>query len=321
MNYDFCLCCLKKLDGEKKGFHKKCLKKFFGTARPPEIELSEEILESLAQKSTSKGITVAGVQKKLSLHLFSEKGGASRLTLTGYPQGYILKPQSADFAFLPESEQIVMTMADAAGIQTVPHSLICVSDNSNAYITGRIDRTSGGEKIHMEDFCQLSERLTEDKYKGSYEQCAKIIRKFSSRPGIDLSDFFYRLLFCFVTGNSDMHLKNFSLIKNLQTGDWTLSKAYDLLPVNLLMPSDTEETALTLNGKKSRLRRTDFLELAKSAAIPEKAAQKMMEDILSKKGELLSLAKSPLLPQEMQEEFIKLIEERCSRLAVSQPGQ
>ena len=316
MNRNFCLCCLKPLseDEQSTGYHRKCLKKLFGHPFLPQVELSDDILEALARKASSKGITVAGVQKKLSLHLASDKKASlARLTLIGHPQGYILKPQSADFPFLPESEQIVMTMAQEAKIQTVPHSLILSSDQKLSYITKRIDRLDNGDKTHMEDFCQLSQRLTEDKYKGSYEQCAKIIQKFSTRPGLDISEFFYRLVFCFITGNSDMHLKNFSLIQSADSS-WILSPAYDLLPVNLIMSSDTEETALTLNGKKSKITRRDFLAFAETAKIPEAAADKMISRLLLKKDVFLNLAMTPLLPQGMQEQFANLIEERCSRL-------
>lgn len=316
MRFHFCLCCLKELNEKESesGYHEKCLRKIFGSARIPSIDLSDEILESLAQKSSAQGITVTGVQKKLSLHLISEKKAPPRLTLLGYPQGYILKPQSADFAFLPESEQITMAMADAAGIQTVPHSLVQLRDDSLAYITKRIDRSKDGSKIHMEDFCQLSERLTEDKYKGSYEQCVKVIKKFSSMPGLDLSELFYRILFCFVTGNSDMHLKNFSLIKNPQTGEWNLSKAYDLLPVNLLMPADKEETALTLNGKKSKLNRADFLAFAQSAGLQQKAAEKMIAKLATKKEAMIELTESNLLPVEVGKKFRALLERRFAIL-------
>ena len=316
MRFHFCLCCLKELNEKESesGYHEKCLRKIFGSARIPSIDLSDEILESLAQKSSAQGITVTGVQKKLSLHLISEKKAPPRLTLLGYPQGYILKPQSVDFAFLPESEQITMAMADAAGIQTVPHSLVQLRDDSLAYITKRIDRSKDGSKIHMEDFCQLSERLTEDKYKGSYEQCVKVIKKFSSMPGLDLSELFYRILFCFVTGNSDMHLKNFSLIKNPQTGEWNLSKAYDLLPVNLLMPADKEETALTLNGKKSRLNHADFLAFAQSAGLQQKAAEKMIAKLATKKEAMIELTESKLLPVEVGKKFRALLERRFAIL-------
>lgn len=317
MHHNFCLCCLKELKDEEKpyGFHKRCLMNFFGITQTPQIELSDEILEALAKQSTSNGITVAGVQKKLSLHLLSDKNETPRLTLIGYPQGYILKPQSADFPYLPEAEQLTMEMANLAGIQTVPHSLIYTSDKRLAYITKRIDRTQASDKIHMEDFCQLSGRLTEDKYKGSYEQCGKIIQNYSSIPGLDLSDFFYRIIFCFVTGNSDMHLKNFSLIKNVQNGEWTLSKAYDLLPVNLIMPEDKEETALNLNGKKSKLKKSDFLALADTIKLNPKAAEKMIEKLFSKKQSLLQIAESPLLPEKMRENFCSLISARFDRLS------
>jgi len=312
----YCLCCLNELGDEEKGldFHKKCLKKFFGTGQAPQIELNDDVLEVLAEKSSAMGVSVAGVQKKLSLHLLSKKNEQPRLTLIGFPQGYILKPQSADYQYLPETEQITMVMAEKVGVQVVPHSFIYISDHSLSYITKRIDRLENGDKIHMEDFCQLSGRLTEDKYKGSYEQCAKIIQKYSARPGIDLTDFFYRLLFCFVTGNSDMHLKNFSLIHNQQSGEWELARAYDLLPVNILMPSDKEETALTMNGKKSRLTRKDFLIFAQNIKIPLKAAEKMIERLVSKKDVLLEVAKSPFISDELQTNFCSLIEERCGRL-------
>ena len=316
MKLDFCLCCLKPLKEEEQntGYHKKCLKKLFGQPVIPEIELSDEILEALARRSSSQGITVAGVQKKLSLHLASDKKASlTRLTLIGHPQGYILKPQSNDFSYLPESEQIVMTMAQEAKIHTVPHILIFSSDQKLSYITKRIDRQDNGDKVHMEDFCQLSQRLTEDKYKGSYEQCAKIIQKYSSQPGLDISELFYRLVFCFITGNSDMHLKNFSLIQS-SSGSWGLSPAYDMLPVNLIMAEDTEETALTLNGKKSRISRKDFLAFAKNTGIPQAASEKMIARLLDQKNAFLSFARTPLLPRKMQERFAKLIEDRCERL-------
>ena len=297
---------------KKLGYHERCAKRFFDTPQLPIVDLDDRILETLARKSAQDGITVAGVQKKLSLHLLSEdKQDAPRLTLLGYPQGYILKPQSGDFPFLPENEHIVMTMADHAKIRTVPHSLIPLKNGSLAYITRRIDRASD-RKIHMEDFCQLSERLTEDKYKGSYESCTKIIRRFSSRAGLDASEFFYRLVFCFITGNSDMHLKNFSLLKG--DAGYVLSPAYDLLSVALALPSDKEETALTLNAKKTRLREKDFLAFAQTAASPQHAAKKMISRLAGMQEEFCRIARSPFLPVEMQEKLTALIRERCARL-------
>lgn len=234
-----CLCCGKPLLGEKEaGWHKICIKKFFDTRQIPEIEIDEKTLDKLAAESTNSGFTVPGVQKKLSLHLFSENH-KSKLTLVNYPTGYILKPQVAEFEALPEAEQLVMTMADIAGISTVPHALL-KGKNSFAYITKRVDRLFQNgqmEMLAMEDFCQLDLRLTQDKYKGSYERCAKVINRYSSRKGLDMTELFIRLVFSYIVGNSDMHLKNFSLIEtSAGNGKYILSPAYDLLPVNVIMP-------------------------------------------------------------------------------------
>ena len=214
-----CLCCGKPIietasEQEKSSqWHNRCVKKFFGTKTLPDIEVSEEVLEQLAIESTNKGLTVPGVQKKMSLHL-DNSGATPRLSLVNYPTGYILKPQTKEYPCLPEAEYLVMQMAEKAKIKTVPHALIRIKaqDNSFAYITKRIDRRDG-KMLAMEDFCQLDGRLTEDKYKGSYERCAKIIRKYSSRAGLDITELFIRVVFSYIVGNSDMHLKNFSLIE------------------------------------------------------------------------------------------------------------
>ena len=211
-----------------------------------------------------------------------------------------------------------MDIADAAGIQVAPHGLIRIHDEW-AYITKRVDRKAykNGrfEMFAMEDFCQLSERLTQDKYKGSYEKCVAIISRYSERPGLDLAEFFLRLLICFVTGNSDMHLKNFSLIE-LQPGlrEFVLSPAYDLLPVNLVMPEDTEETALTLNGKKSRLKRQDFMSLAQRCKIHPRAAEKMIKRITSRLPEYVELCEGCCLPEDMKQEMITMMEDRVQIL-------
>lgn len=316
MNTDtYCLICGEKLDNKKHdgSVHLNCCRKFFGTDHLPEICLSDEIIEQLAVKSSAAGITVPGVQKKLSLHLEGKKEGSSRLTLIGYPAGYILKPQSEEYAMLPEAEMLVMSMAEKVGISAVPHALICMADGRMAYITKRADR-NGSEKIAMEDFCQLSGRLTEDKYRGSYEQCARIIKKYSSRPGLDLSEFYYRLIFCFVTGNSDMHMKNFSLINNFQDNSWILSPAYDLLPVNLILPADEDETALTLNGKKRHLRRSDFLKFAAAAGISIKAAGQLIEHLSANKDLLLEMTETSFLSTQLKADLSALIIRRCSAL-------
>lgn len=312
-----CLCCGKPLrTPDETGWHKACIKRFFGTTKLPEIEIDDKALNLLATETTNKGFTVPGVQKKLSLHLVSDSR-KPRLTLVNYPTGYILKPQVAEFEALPESEQLIMTMADMAGISTVPHALI-KGNAGLAYITKRVDRNLTDEKIEMlamEDFCQLDLRLTEDKYRGSYERCAKIIKQYSSRVGIDMAEFYIRLVFCFIVGNSDMHLKNFSLIETAEgSGEYVLSPAYDLLPVNANMPADKEQFALAMNGKKQNLRKGDFLKFADTCGITRQTAEKLIENLVKLTPKWLSMCEKSLLPDELKERLEKIITERAETL-------
>lgn len=312
-----CLCCGKVLTEPElqNKWHRKCVKRFFGTSEIPEIDISEKAIETLAKETINRGFTVAGVQKKLSLHLFSER--QPRLTLVDYPTGFIMKPQVNDFRNLPEAEHLVMSMAEKCGIKTVPHGLIQMN-NQNAYITRRIDRLFDGdntEMFAMEDFCQLDFRLTQDKYKGSYERCARIIEKYSSRPMLDKTELFIRLVFSFISCNSDMHLKNFSLIETVPgNSEYILSPAYDLLPVNLVMPEDKEQTALTLNGKKKNIRKKDFYAFADNCEISGKSAEKMISGILKKHETLIEMITHSLLPEDMKKDFINLVNQRTEVL-------
>ena len=312
-----CLCCGKPLrTPNETSWHKACIKRFFGTTKLPEIEIDDKTLNLLATETTNKGFTVPGVQKKLSLHLVSDSR-KPRLTLVNYPTGYILKPQVAEFEALPESEQLIMTMADMAGISTVPHALI-KGNAGLAYITKRVDRNLTSDKVEMlamEDFCQLDLRLTEDKYRGSYERCAKIIKQYSSRVGIDMAEFYIRLVFCFIVGNSDMHLKNFSLIETAEgSGEYVLSPAYDLLPVNANMPADKEQFALAMNGKKMNIRKGDFLKFADTCGITRQTAEKLIDNLVKLTPKWLKMCEKSLLTDKLKERLTKIITERTGCL-------
>lgn len=310
-----CLCCGKELRTETAhGWHTACVKAFFGTTKFPDIDVSKEVLNQIAIDNTSKGFTVPGVQKKLSLHLSRED--TPRLTLVNYPTGYILKPQTDEYAALPEMEYLVMQMAEFSGIKTVPHALLRLTSQENAfaYITKRIDRADG-QMLAMEDFCQLDGRLTEDKYRGSYERCGKIIKTHSMNDGLDLAQLFFRVVFSFAVGNSDMHLKNFSLIETEEgRGVYVLSAAYDMLSTNVVIPSDKEELALTINGKKQNICRKDFLVFADTIGIPERSAEKMIEKIVKLKDKYISMCRDSYMPEQMRESLENLIEQRIAVL-------
>ena len=313
-----CLCCGKPIRSQTSApdrWHKACIKRFFGLEKLPEISISNETLEWIANETTNKGYTVPGVQKKMSLHLSVEEKAC--LTLVGYPSGYILKPQTKEYRALPEAEQMIMCMADAVGISTVPHALIH-SGNEYAYITRRVDRVSVPDQpvrlLAMEDFCQLTYRLTNDKYQSSYERCAKVIDRWSSRKGLDMAEFFVRVVFSFLVGNSDMHLKNFSLIETAPGSQtYVLSPAYDMLPVNIVS-NDTEETALALNGKKTKLRKKDFLALAASCGLSPAASEKMIRRLIGKTDTMISIAQNAEIPDDIRMGCIELMKERAAVL-------
>ena len=307
-----CLYCYQPLEQHETDFHSRCSKKIFGTVIPPVLPYSKADIESLALVVVRSQVTITGVQPKLSVDLKKEKGGEKRFTIVGLWGGYILKPQTEQYANLPENEDLTMHLARLAKINTVPHSLIRFKDGSLAYITKRIDRDKKGNKIPMEDMCQLTEKLTEQKYKGSHEQIAKKIVEFSAYPVLDLINYVEVLLFCYLTGNADMHLKNFSLYKKIK--ETTLTPAYDLLSTKLVIPEDTEELALTLNGKKRKLKRSDFDNLLKTMKVEDK----VIENTYNKFRKVLPLwydfIDISFLPNQLRIDYKALIEHRSSIL-------
>lgn len=316
-----CLCCGQKLDPHesRRGWHARCVRAFFGVENLPEFELSAAALQRLGRQAVTKGLSVAGVQKKLSLHLSAEQPGSpARLTLLDYPGGYILKPEVEDYPSLPQAEHFVMSLAESCGIQTAPHALL-KKQGRYAFITKRVDRLQKGKQVEllaMEDFCQLEERLTEDKYKSSYERCAKLIQRWSAQPGLDLGEFFLRLIFCFLTGNSDMHLKNFSLLEERPaSATYRLSPAYDLLPTNLFLPDDPDELALTLRGKRSRLQRKHFLEFAEQTGLERLSAERLIDRLLEQSAAFPAACADSLMSAELKEGFNLLLERRRQALA------
>ncbi len=258
---------------------------------------------------------MTGVQAKISLDIaHGGKNTPQRFTIVGLWGRFILKPQTDRFPNLPEIEDVTMHMAEASGIKTVPHSLIRFADGELCYITRRIDRTRKEAKIAMEDMCQLSERLTEYKYKGSYERIAKLIRKYSSAPILDVVNFWEIVIFSWLTGNADMHLKNFSLYR--PSGDYMLTPAYDLLSTAIVMPEDDEELALTLNGKKKRIKREDFEKAMLDSGMDEKAIGNLFKKFERSMPAWERLIKDSFLPEDMKEQYIELITRMSTRLGL-----
>ncbi|HOH99364.1 MAG TPA: HipA domain-containing protein [Bacteroidales bacterium] len=309
-----CLFCYQPLAENEQEFHATCSKKIFGQPTPPALPYSEEDLEPLAREVIQRQTAVTGVQAKLSLHISgnNKEGAARRFTIVGLWGGFILKPPNASYPQLPEVEDVTMHLAQIAGIKTAPHSLIRLKSGSLAYITKRIDRTRKG-KLAMEDMCQLTERLTEDKYHGSYEQIGKTIQKHSVTPGLDVVNFFELILFSFLTGNADMHLKNFSLLEQPGIG-MTLSPAHDLVNTNLVNPTDIEEMALTLNGRKKKLKKQDFLAAMTTLKVNEKQQENIFNKMTKALPKWMELIDRSFMSDGFKKQYKSIIKERIIRM-------
>ena len=311
-----CLFCYEKLQKGENDFHEACNKRFFGQLKTPLLAYSLDNLKDLATQVIQSQMAVTGVQAKVSLSLYrkEEKNLTKKLTIVGLYGDYILKPPSEFYAQLPELESATMHMAAVCGLQVVPHSLVKLQDETLCYITKRVDRTRNG-KLHMEDMCQLSERLTEDKYKGSHEQVAKLVLKYSSNPLLDVSNFYEQVLFSFFTGNADMHLKNFSLLEKEGLG-MSLCPAYDLVPTALVNPADTEELALTLNAKKRKLKYNDFLVGYESCGLSKKVLDNTLELFYYCKPEMEKVLEKSFVSDDYITSYRKLINSRYKQLGL-----
>lgn len=307
-----CLYCYRTIEGEK-DFHEKCSLDFFGTPNPPQIEYSLDQLDELAKNVVERSVAVPGVQPKLSMSFVAESTDQvnARLTIVGALGGnYIFKPPSDRFPQMPENEHLTMRIAEAFGIPVVPSSLIRLASGERCYITKRIDRTDNGEKIHMLDMYQITEAF--DKYKSSMEKVGKALDTYSSNTLLDKTYFFDLALLSFLTGNNDMHLKNFSMVEN--HSGWGLSPAYDLLNVAIIFPEDKEELALTLMGKKKKLQREHFEQLGERLGLTPKQIKGTFNRMLKNKSKAINLIDQSFLNEDMKAAYKYVLSVRYSKL-------
>ena len=316
-----CFGCYGSLDASEQLYHARCSRKLFGSPVPPALPFTELDILGLAEQSVLRSATVAGAQTKLSLGLIRGDSSTSpdRFTILGVWGSHILKPPTPNYPYMVELEDLTMHLAELSGIRTVPHGLLPMQDGTLAYITRRVDRLGkpGGrkmKKLHMEDLCQLTERMTEHKYRGSQEQIAKAIQRFTTNPQLDVITFYEQVLFSFLTGNADMHLKNFSLLKDAD-GHYNLSPAYDLVPSTLLI-NETEELALTLNGRKSKLTRNDFETAMRAGGLNERAIANLFTRFAMALPKWKAFIPLGFVPEELKVKYVALIGERAARMGL-----
>ena len=307
-----CLYCYGTLDQDN-DFHEKCSLAFFESRIPPSIPYTFGQMAELAKQVVERSISVPGVQPKLSMSLVNDakQQTDNRLTVVGALGGnYIFKPPSEDYPEMPANEHVTMRIAEAFGINVVPSSLIRLQSGELSYITKRVDRKSSGEKIHMLDMFQILEAF--DKYKGSMERIGKALGSYSVNPLLDKLFLFELTLFSFLTGNDDMHLKNFSMIQS-QSG-WMLAPAYDLLNVTIILPDDPDELALTIEGKKRKFTKSHFERFGLGMGLTDKQIHGVFKRMQKNKAKVHQWLEQSFLSAEMRMAYQSVFEERISRL-------
>jgi len=309
MEMNNCLYCYELVENGTE-FHEKCSLDFFGLKNPPSIPYALNQMTDLAKNILERREAVPGVQAKLSMSLVKDKVGKNteRLTVVGALGGnYIFKPPNDNYKEMPENEHLTMRIAESFGIKVVPSSLVRLASGELSYMTKRIDRAEDGTKIHMIDMFQITEAF--DKYKSSMEKVGKALQSYSANPMLDKLFLFELTLFCFLTGNNDMHLKNFSMITS--ASGWILAPAYDLLNVAIVNLEDNEELALTLESKKRKLKLEDFLKFGNKLGLNDKQINGVFKRFIKNKPKAIAWINKSFLSQNMKTNYIELLELRC----------
>ena len=275
---------------------------------PLEYSYQEQLREV---RRRSDKMSIQGVQPKLSAVL---KLKDSSFGLVNRGGKFILKPNPLAYEEVPANEALTMSMAAVAGIDVPVHGLLRAQDDSWVYFVKRYDREGRSGKVHVEDFAQLSSLTRETKYASSLERVVQLVDEFCTFPAIEKPKLAKRLLFCFLTGNEDMHLKNFSIW--VQNGVVSLTPAYDLLNSTLVLENAKEESALPLHGKKKKLTRKLWLNYfcRERLKLTEIQVAKILQDLQEAMPAFDDLIERSHLSKGHQFWYREILNERAKRL-------
>lgn len=299
-----CLCCQQPLDGAAR-YHDKCLKALWGKVVTPHIAFS--LADLPAKVAAAEGpLSIPGVQAKVLVRLNKQ---SSEIEIAPTGSTHILKPEPDKYPGLPAMENVCMSMASALGLPVPPHGLFPLSDGRLCYIIKRFDRAEDGGKIQQETMFQLLGAV--DKYQGSLEALGQALRAHTENVGLDMIDFFERVLFCFLTGNGDMHLKNWALF--VQGKKVSLAPCYDFVSSAVYITNDDDST-LTIGAKKKNLARADFENFAVHLKIDTKAAASSFAKMRNSQEKLREMALCSELSLPMRQSLADVQSERFRRI-------
>lgn len=279
------------------------------------LSLTAQELRAEAMYRATK-MSIQGVQPKLSA-ILNIKDGQFEIVDKGGK--YILKPQHPVFPELPENEDLTMRLAASIGVNVPLHGLIYSIDHSLTYFIKRFDRKGQKGKIAVEDFAQLAGMSRDTKYNYSMEKLVKLIDDYCTFPAIEKSKLFKLVLFNYLVGNEDMHLKNYSIINH--NGKIELSPAYDLLNSSIVLKGDIEEIALPVKGKKSNLNKDILINYfgKEYGGLTDKVIEKTLQSIQSAIPTWFNLIDISFLSIEMKEKYRTLLQTRIDGLGMAGP--
>jgi len=283
-----------------------------GLSQLKQLEYTAEEQRKEAYYRSSK-MSIQGIQPKLSAVLNIKE---QKFDIVGRNGRYLLKPQHHFYPQMPENEDLTMRLADYIGLDIPPHGMIWAKDGTLTYFIKRFDRKGQKDKIPIEDFAQLAGLTRDTKYNYSMEKVVKLINAYCTFPAIEKVKLFKLVLFCFVTGNEDMHLKNFSIIN--QNGKIEISPCYDLLNTTIELKNASEEIALTLKGKKRNLTKQILINYfgGECCELNDKIITNTVTEIFNAKPHWIKKIHASFLPDEMKEKYIDVVESRFARLGI-----
>ncbi len=276
------------------------------------LPLSAQEQRIEARKRAHK-MSIQGVQPKLSAILEVKKG---RFDIVDVGGKYILKPPPELYEQLPQNEDLSMRLAATLDIEVPLHGMLYSSDGSLTYFIKRFDRVSHKDKLPLEDFAQLSGKTRETKYNSSMEQLVKTMGQFCTFPMLEKRKLLVRILFNFLIGNEDMHLKNYSLIS--RGGKVELSPAYDFLNSTIALDNPAEQTALPLRGKKNNLKREDWIDYfaLEQLVLNRGTVEEVLDQISRASPKWEAEIGISFLSEKMKEAYRKILRERKKILQV-----
>ena len=252
-------------------------------------------------------MAIQGVQPKLSAILSIKDG---KFIIVDKGGRYILKPQHQFYTQLPENEDLTMRLAKEIGLEIPKHGLLWSKDNTLTYFIKRFDRVGQNDKVPVEDFAQLAGLSRDTKYDYSIEKIVMLIDDFCTFPAIEKIKLFKMVIFNYVIGNEDSHLKNFSIITD--DNQVRLSPCYDLVNSTIELKQQDEEIALPLKGKKKHLTRNILINYfgMERCKLTEKSIEKVLETISLAIPKWKALIDISFLSKEMKGKYYELLDER-----------